>query len=241
MNPIATLNTINEAAFLAGIFDWNVGQASYTNPDGSTVSFHVIKDFGAPIEQYIAGEVNTFNLVNNALGNPAGISDPNIGLFNTQLTSTQLTETIQRKYTVNRIPYANYDQPVDLGMGGQEMNFTVLFAGTMYQTAMLNIIQCLFNNTIAGLGTLVHPFYQKVMRVLPVTFRMAYTYQSLNFVLCNITFVTSDLSHLNPSALKNNLAAEIGQWYIGIQNAILSMGGTVAALNSTINQISGLS
>lgn len=236
MNGLVALNAINEIAYLAGVFNWNVGNGSYTNPDGSTVTFHAINNFGVPIGQYVEGAVNTFKLVNNAFGNPAGATDPNLELFNTQLTNVGLSETIQRKYVINRVPYANYDQPVDLGIGGQSMTFTVLFAGTMYQTALFNFIQNLFNNKVAGLGTLQHPFYNKVMKVLPLSIKTDYSPNKQNFVLCTVSFATSDISYLNPSTLQASLASEISQWYIGIQNAILSMAGTAGALKSGLNQ-----
>ena len=236
---LAAINTLDTIAYLAGLFEWPVADGSYTNPDGSTVSFHVINNFGIPIAQYIAGEVNTFNLINGALGNPAGITDPNKALFNTQSTATNLNETIQRKYTVNRIPFANYDQPVDLGVGGQEMEFTVVMSGTMYQTAMQNIVQCLFNNSKPGLGTLQHPFYTAIKKVLPISLKTSYIAKNMNFVLVTITFITSDLSHLNPSALKNSLSSEISTWFIGLSNAILSIGGTISAIKTLPNQISG--
>lgn len=227
-NPIAILNEANELAYLAGIFNWQMLDGSYTNPNQTTVSFHVIDTSQAPIEQYISGAINTFNLI---AGNSA--TDPNKGLFNTQLTSNALRENITRKYTLNRVPFANYDQPVDLGTGSQRISFSVLFVGTMYQTAMHNVVQSLFDNSSSGLGVLNHPFYGSIQNVLPIEFNIVYNYEMLNCVICEIIFLTSDITHLNPSSLQaQTLVSEISQWYIGIQNAILSIGGTISAAKS---------
>lgn len=238
MASLSNLSEANQIAYLAGLFNWNVENGSYTNPDGQTVSFHVVDANTIPVEQYIQGELNTFSLVNSLTGS-ATATDPNKNLFNTQLTANGLSEIIQRKYAVYRPPFCNYDVPADLGLGGQLITFTIIFAGTMWLTAMMNFIQNIFNNDVSGLGTLQHPFYPKIKNVLPISCKTDYNYQSLNFVLSTVVFRTSDISHLNPSSLKTNIVNEISKWYIGTQNAITSMAGTITALNSTINQFNG--
>lgn len=234
-NPLSILNNANEIAYLAGLFNWQMSNASYINPDGTTISFHVLDNIQIPLEQYIQGIINTFNLVSGQFGfNP---SDPNKQLFNTNLGITQIRENINRKYAIYRVPLANYDILVDQGIGGQTINFTVAFAGTMYQTALQNFVQCLFNNQTEGLGTLNHPFYNKIENVLPININNAYNFDQLNFILLQLTFLTSDISHLNPNSIKTNLASEIGTWYIGIQNAITSIAGTIAAAKTLNNNL----
>lgn len=223
-NPLAQLNTINELADLSGLFGWQMNNASYTNPNGAKVSFMVLNDQGIPFEQYIEGAVNAFNLVSGP-----SLTDPNVGLFNTSSSILSLREGATRKYAINRIPFANYDQLVDLGWGSQRMTFNAIFAGTMYQTAFRNVIQVLTMNDISGLGKLTHPFYQKVMNVLPIEFGNTYVSEQLNCVVCEIVFLTSDLTHLNPNSIQTNIVGEISKWYIGIQNSILSIGGTISA------------
>lgn len=238
---LAALNSINEIAYEAGVFNWPMEDGSYTNPDGTTVSFHLVGILnGAPIGQYIAGEVNSFNLINNATGNIAGLSttDSNKNLFNTSISANTLMEKYTRKYNLNKIPFANYDQPVDLGNGSQTIQFVVAFVGTQYQTALINCFQCLFNNAKPGLGTLNHIFYNKIKNVLPISMDNDYTYQKLNFVSSVLTFITSDISHMSPSTLSTTITAEISKWYIGIENAVLSLGGTVSALSSMGKNIS---
>lgn len=223
-NPLAQLNAINDAAYLAGLFNWQMNNATYTNPNGSKISFMVINNQGAPIEQFIQGAINGFNLVTGA-----SAGDANLGLFNTSLSTLNLDEEFTRKFVLNRVPFANYDQPVDLGWGTQRQNFVVIFAGTMYQTALLNFIQVITNNDVAGLGTLLHPFYQTINNVLPINCRTRYKSDSLNCVICEITFLTSDLTHLNPLNITTSIVSTISKWYIGIQNSVSSIGGTIAA------------
>jgi hypothetical protein len=224
-NPLAALSTIDELAYLTGLFDWQMENGSYTNPNTQTVAFHVITNQQIPGEQYIEGAINIYEM----LGGSFGSKDPNTSLFNTQLTSNALQENVLRKHTLNRVPFANYDQPVDLGVGSQRLVFNVVFAGTMYQTAMRNVVQVMFNNQVQGLGTLHHPFYGKIKNVLPISFNTKYDYTQLNVVICELTFLTSDITHLMPNALQTSILAEIGFWFIGIQNAVTSIGGTLAA------------
>lgn len=223
-NGLAQLNELNELASLAGLFDWQMNNASYTNPNGNTVSFMVLSNNGVPLEQYIAGAVNAFNL----LAGPSAL-DPNVGLFNTSSSIMSLRESFNRKYALNRIPFTNYDQIVDLGFGTQRMVFNVLFAGTMYQTAFINTIQAITNNEVSGLGKLMHPFYQEIKNVLPIELGNTYISESLNCVICELIFLTSDLTHLNPNSIKLNIVSEISKWYVGVQNSILSIGGTISA------------
>lgn len=230
-SPLAIISAANQAAFELGIFNWQMQDASYTNPNGTKVSFHVIADYGIPAAQYIEGEINAFNLIASTAGGIPGI-DPNKLLFNTTLSATSLREGIRRKYVLNRVPFANYDQPVDLGIGSQSMNFHVVFSGTMYQSAMHNLVQCLFNNQKSGLGTLTHPFYGTVNNVLPISFEINYENSRLNCIVCDIEFLTSDISHLSPSNVNNTLLTEISTWAIAIENTILSLGGTISAVNA---------
>lgn len=237
---LAALNTLNEAAYLAGLFGWQMENASYINAGGKKVSFHVIENFGVPIGQYIAGEINTYNLINNAVSGPG--SDSNLGLFNTEVSSTGLTESITRKYALNKIPLANFDQLVDLGFGSQTITFRVLFCGTQYLTAHLNFIQCLFSTSVLNnnLGTLLHPFYPAIQNVLPVSYRNTFNPQKMNCVVGEVVFLTSDASHLNPASLPSSLSSKISEWYIGVQNSITSIASTASAIGNGINQVSAI-
>jgi hypothetical protein len=232
-NPLAIINSLNEVAYLAGLFNWQMSDGSYTNPDGSlTCSFHVVKLANSiPLAQYASGAIDAYNLI-------AGPSktDPNQQLFNTQIAATGIRENITRKYTVNRIPFANYDQPVDLGTGTQRITCNVLFAGTMYQTAVQNFMQCAFGPQ-SGLGTLNHPFYNKIEKVLPVEFNTLYSYDSLNFVMCEVTFVTSNLLHLSPSNIQRSLAQKIAAAYQATQAALTSVITSVNVIKSMTRQI----
>jgi len=231
-NILGVLNTANELAYLAGLFNWQVEAGSYENPDGRTTSFHVITGNDIPLLQYAKGAINTFNLLTGA-----DKVDPNKGLFNTNIIATGLGEKIVRKYAINRVPYSNSDQPVDLGTGSQRIVFKVVFAGTMYMTAFTNVAVSLFGNKTSGLGILNHPFYGEIEGVLPVEMSSAYTSESLNCVVCEIVFMTSDISHLNPSALKESKMATAQKWYIGVQNAITSIAGTVSAAKSLASNV----
>lgn len=238
-NPAAVLSNIDEIAYLSGIFDWEMSNGSYVPPGvtGSVtpVAFHVINNLQIPLEQYASGAINTFNFVSGQIF-PGG--DPNTKLFNTLLNADGLRENIQRKYTINRIPFANYDQPVDLGAGGQRIAFNVVFAGTQYLTAMKNLVQAIFNNQNPGLGTLNHPFYNKIKNVLPLEFNPMYDYKQLNCVICQLIFYTSDLSHLNPGIGATSLTTILQEAFIGTQNTITSLSGTVAAAKTLISQAS---
>ena len=223
-NAISALNSINEIAYLSGIFNWQMNNASYTNPNNSTVSFMVVNNQQVPIEQYVQGAISAFNLFTGNNG-----TDPNVSLFNTSLYAQGIRESIKRKYVLNRVPFANYDVPVDLGVGSQNITFNVVFAGTMYQSAMRNFVQALFNNSVAGLGVLTHPFYQKIMNVLPVSFDINYTFDSLNCMICEVTFLTSDITHLDPGSINTTVISEISKYFIGTQNAVGSIGGSISA------------
>lgn len=234
-NPLAQLNAINEAASLLGIFNWQMTNATYENPNGTKVSFHVIGDNGIPLEQYISGAINAFNLVTGA-----SATDGNLGLFNTALSSVGLRENIMRKAVVNRVPFANYDQLVDLGIGGQRLNFRVMFVGTMYQTALHNFVQCLFANDQAGLGVLTHPFYGKIKNVLPWELGTSYAPDNLNCVSIEVSFMTSDITHLDPANVTTTIVGDISKYYIGIQNSILSIGGTIAGAKALSNNFAAV-
>ncbi len=227
MSALASLSQINELAYLSGIFNWQMSNGSYVNPNGSITSFHVLDNVLVPIEQYIDGAISAYNLITGP-----STTDSNRNLFNTNLIANGLHERIIRKYTLNRVPYANYDQPVDLGVGSQRIVFNVVFAGTMYLTALINLVQALFTNTKPGLGQLIHPFYGQIKNVLPIEFGITYNYESLNCAVCELVFLTSDITHLSASSLSLNTLSNISKWYIGIQNSILSIGGTISALNA---------
>lgn len=236
-NVLTPLSTINDIAALAGLFNWQMTNGSYKNPNGVNTSFHMVENLQAPIESYIAGAINTYNLISGGSND-----DPNQGLFNTGLISDSLHEDIMRKYAFNRVPYANYDQPVDLGVGGQHIVFNVIFFGTMYFTAFTNMVQSLFANKKPGLGTLFHPFYGQINNVLPIRLRSNYESKSLNCVICELTFLTSDISHLLASSVTASLVSVISKYFIGTENAIGSIGGitsTIQALGK--NTIAGLS
>lgn len=233
ISPLSALSDLNTVAYLSGLFNWQIENASYTNPDGSTVSFHVLNNVQIPIERYVEGAINTFNLVGYDLTS-SNNSNPNTGLFNTFLTAENSREEIGRKYVRNKIPYANYDILGDLGVGGQTIAMDVIFCGTMYLQAMLNIIQVLFNNKKSGNGILNHPFYNEIKNVLPLSMAIRYTATELNCVRCQLTFATSNIDHLNPANNKLNILSEIGKWYIGVQNAITSIAGIVSVLETNL-------
>jgi len=237
-NTLGIINTANELAYLTGLFNWQMLDATYTTPDNKkTVSFNIVNNLGnfnVPLAQYVSGAVNAYNLVSSALG---VTSDPNQNLFNTQMTSTGIIESINRKYVLNKIPFANYDQPVDMGTGSQKITFRIIFCGTMYLTALRNFQQYIFDNSVGSLGTLQHPFYGKINNVLPIDCRTTYDYASLNFVLCEASFLTSDLTHLSPSLIKNNATQIISTWYTGIQNTITSLIGTISTAKVIGTQI----
>ncbi len=229
-SALTILNETNELAYLAGIFNWQMSNASYTTPSGqSTVSFHVVTNLQAPIQQYLSGAINTYNLINGA-----NATDPNQGLFNTQIIAGNIKETISRKYAVNRVPFANYDQLVDMGTGSQRIVFHVIFAGTMYKTAYQNLVQCVFGSE-SGVGTLIHPFYNEIENVLPIDIGTMYSFDSLNCAMCDITFLTSDLTHMIPNAITQQQSQVIQSWYIGTQNAITSMTSSINTLQSIAN------
>lgn len=233
-NPVAFLSNADEVAYLSGIFNWEMSNGSYIPPSGTLgiakpVSFHVVNNLQIPVEQYAAGAVNTFNLLT-----PTG-ADPNAKLFNTLLSTESIREGIQRKYVINRIPFANYDQPVDLGTGGQRIVFNVIIAGTQYLTAMKNLVQAIFNNSQSGLGTLIHPIYNKITNVLPIEFNPMYEATKLNCVICQMVFQTSDLKHLAPS-LTPNPTAILQEAFIATQNTVTSLAGTVAAAQTLTSQ-----
>ncbi len=226
-SELSLLNTINEVAYLSGLFNWQMSNASYTTPNGqTTVSFHIVTNAQAPIQQYLSGAINTYNLISNNKS-----KDPNLGLFNTQITASHIKENISRKYAINRVPFANYDQLVDMGTGTQKISFNVIFANTMYKTAYQNLLQCIFGSQ-SGVGTLVHPFYGKIKNVLPIDISNEYRYDALNCVVCEIIFQTSDLTHLIPNTTTESQTQTIQKWFIGTQNAITSMQSIVTTLKS---------
>lgn len=223
-NLLSSLSTLDSVAGLLGIFDWEMTNGSFTNPNKTTVAFHVITGEKMPIEQFVAGAVNTYNLLTGG-----SKSVLNTGLFNTNLGAQEMNEDIVRKYAINKPPLCNFDQPVDLGMGGQDIVLRCIFSGTMYMTAFTNMIQCLFNNNASGLGVLNHPLYGKIKNVLPVRCRSNYSFQSLNCVIVELTFITADITHLSAGSVTTSTLAEITKWFTGTQNAITSIGGTIAA------------
>lgn len=231
------INTANTIAELAGLFNVQMVNGSYTNPNQQTVSFHIVTQNQVPIAEYLSGLINGFNFMNGAIGGAS--IDPNEFLFNTALTATGLNETVMRKHTINRIPYANYDMPVDLGIGGQRINFNIAFTGTMYQTAFQNFIQALYSNSTPGLGTLTHPFYGTINNVLPLSITGAYESTKMNYILLTVPFQTSDINHLYPNTNINSILAEIGRYYIGIQNSVSSIGGIISGGQAIGSNLTG--
>lgn len=223
--PLATLNTANQIAYLSGLFNWEMSDGKFTNALDKTVSFSIISKSQIPIEQFIQGEINTFELLTNGAFNGG---DPNKFLFNTALSTTALREEITRKHARFRVPFANYDQLVSQGVGGQVIKFDLCFTGTMYQTAYHNFIQVIFNEKTSALGILDHPFYGKIQRVLPISLGNAYKADSLNTILCDVTFLTSDITHLYGN-IQTSLLSTISKWFIGLENAFNSLGATAAA------------
>lgn len=224
------LNTANEVAYLAGLFNWEMVDSKFTNADGTTVSFSVISKSPIPLAQFIQGEINTFELLTNG----AFSKDPNKFLFNTFLTTKELRENLNVKYAINRIPYANYDQLVPLGTGGQRLSFDIVICGTMYLTGFSNIMQVLYTNTKGGLGVLQHPFYGTIKNVMPLEPTMAYRANSLNCIVMTLNFQTSDATHLAKN-LPVSILATISKWFIGTENALSSIQATIGgakALNT---------
>jgi hypothetical protein len=223
---------VNEIARLSGLFNQQVTNGSYTNPNGNTVSFHVLDNQKVPLESYVAGEIDTYNLFNGA-----SAKDGNRGLYNTTLAQQMIDETIERKVQIVRVPYANYDIIVDCGTGSQLLVFTVVFCGTMYQTAWHNLIAVLFDNKKKGNGILTHPFVGEIKDVLPIKVSNAYTYEALNCISHKITFCTSNIKHLVSDIFTDSKLSEIGKYYSGIQSGIKSIFGLRSALKGLKNDI----
>lgn len=244
MSSLSQLNSINEIANLAGIFNWQMDNARYVNPDNSTVSFQVLGVTGTGLDQYAQGLISTFNLANNvtnnALNDALGLShnDPNTGLFNTTLSTLGIDEDIKRKVGINEVPFANYTQLTDQGIGGQKIVFNVIFAGTMYMTAFLNFMICLFSNKISGLGTLYHPLYGKIDNVIPIKIGNKYSFDKRNCIMLEVYFHTSDISHLNPLAITSSLTSEINKWYVGTQTALFAIQNITSSITSLQQNIS---
>ena len=239
-NALTVLNQLNEAAYLAGIFDVQVSDGAWVqiNKDGTTVAsttyFHVLSPIKAPIGSYVNGALNTYNLI-------AGNKTDNSELFNTGVAMTELQETISRYYNANNVPYANYRQLGDVGINGQDITMSVILSGTMYQTAYHNLIRVLFDSSgnFAELGTLTHPFYGDIKNVLPITAKVRYISGAVNCIMLDILFLTQDISHLTKNNYKLNTQQEIGEWFIGIEGALLGIGGIIASLQSLLNNFKG--
>ena len=238
-DALVVLNQLNEAAYLAGLFDVQVSNGAWKQIDinGTTVSttyFHVLNPIPAPIGAYASGALNTYNLL-------AGNKTDNKQLFNTGVAMTALQETITRFYNSNPVPYANYRQLGDVGIGGMDIAMTIVLSGTMYQTAYYNLIKVLFDNSgnYATLGTLTHPFYNDIQNVLPVQCNVRYISGTLNFIMLDLLFLTEDINHLTKSNYKLDIQQEIGAWFIGIEDGLLGIGGAIAALQSLLSNFKG--
>lgn len=237
MSVTSLLNSANNLAELAGINNQQVDNATYINANGKKVSFHVLPLGGIPAGRYIQGAVNTYDLLkpkpkNDPTQPPP---DPNLNLYQTKLTAVGINESIERKVIKNKIPYTNYDQIVDLGISGQTIVINAMFYGIQYQQAYKNLINILFDNSISGLGILMHPFYGKIENVLPVKVGNSFVNENLNCLTLELTFLTTDIKHLFPTVLKESKLATIGKYYSGIQNAVTSTMGLISAVKSLIN------
>jgi hypothetical protein len=239
-NILGKISTLNDIAELSGLLNWEINDAKFKNPDGSIVSFYVLNRVKYPIARYLNGGINAFNLVNGLFFNK-NQKDPNQTLFNTNLGVSMIKESCKRKYSIREVPYANYDQLVNLGMSGQLITFKVVFAGTQYLTAYLNVIQNLFGYSSSNndLGTLYHPFYNEIKGVLPLAWSNEFVYDTLNFVAVDITFRTSNILHLSPQSLNQGLREQIALAYIAIENSLLSIGAMVDALKGLSHNIIG--
>ena len=238
-DALVVLNQLNEAAYLAGLFDVQVSNGAWKQllTNGTTVSttyFHVLNPIPAPIGAYASGAINTYNLI-------AGKKTDNSGLFNTGVAMTALQETISRYYNANNVPYANYRQLGDVGINGMDIALSVVLSGTMYQTAYYNLIKVLFDNSgnYAALGTLTHPFYGDIKNVLPIECKVRYISGSLNCIMLDLLFLTQDINHITKSNFKLDLQQEIGAWFIGIEDGLLGIGGAIASLQSLLSNFKG--
>lgn len=232
-SELSLLNAINEIAYESGAFDWQMFDSSYTNPDGVNVSFTIVSNQTFPIERYLDGVINTYKLLT---GGATIDGDANSELFNTVLSTLALNGTVKRKYAVNKIPFANYDIIADQGVGGQRLTFKVIFTGTMYLTAYINFMQVLWVAKRNGLGILNHPFYGEINNVLPIEVNEVYEASKLNSIILDVVFLTSDITHLVNNIPTTNLA-EISKWFIGVENAITSISGTLLAGEALTNNL----
>lgn len=237
------LNSANSLTALAGANGQQIDNATYINPNGNKVSFHVLPTAGVPAGRYLAGAVSSYNLIKpTAKNDPTKPPpDPNLDLYQTKLTATSIAENIERKVIKNRIPYTNYDQIVDIGIAGQTIVLNAMFYGTQYQQGFKNLVNILFDNSTSGLGTLMHPFYGKIENVLPIKVGNTYSENYLNCIIVELTFLTTDIKHLFPKVTKESKLKTIAKFYQGIQNAVTSTMGLIASVKSLINNtISGI-
>lgn len=229
-------SSLSQIAYLAGVFNWQVSDASYTPPGSKMpVSFHIVNNItGTNLENYFQGAINTYNLISNTFSNKNSNADPNLNLYNTKMQATSATHIFEKKLVINRIPYANRDQIVPMGCGGENITFNVIFAGTMYQTAFLNFIQAVLQDNLGSgsLGTLNHPFFGNISNVTASSGQYVFENARMQCIILNIVFRTSDLSHLKPNIVQTSTQQTINKYYTGVTTAVSSISSTITNLKT---------
>jgi hypothetical protein len=249
MNPLSLVSRVNTLAKYAGLLGCQVQEAKYQNYNGNTVSLFILNKlpnkFGidSPLFNNAESAIDAYKLVSSLINKNQTNQDPNQNLFGTFCAGIKVKEKLQRKFAINKVPYANYDQIIPMGTGGQQITLTVAYGGLNFQQGFLNTVQTLMmennlntpkgnNNLIKGLGILQHPFYGEIKNVLPIEVDNVYTSERANFVLADITFITTDSSHLIAGNNKKSKQEEIAYWYQATQRSILGIIGAVDILKT---------
>lgn len=246
MNPIGITNKINTIAKYAGLLGCQVQESKYQNYNGNKISLYVLNplpnqyDIYSPLFNQAQGAIDAYKLVSNLINKGQLGQDPNQNLFGTFLAGIKVKEKLQRKFAINKVPYANYDQIIPMGTGGQQITMTVAYGGLDFEQGFLNIIQTLMqdsnldtpkgNNKLSrGLGILWHPFYGQINNVLPIEIDNVYSSERANFVIADITFVTQDSSHLIVGNSQRSMQEKIAYYFQATEASIFGLitGATV--------------
>lgn len=239
MDALTLLNQAEQAALLSGILGVSLQNGTYKNGTGKTTTFF-LSDIASqiPAANYINGAISTYSMAKSLLSNEP---DGNTRLFNTIVTSGKIAETFRRKGHREEIPFQNYDIPINGGIGGQDIVFSLVFTGTQYLKAYYNAIEVLFDASDTGLGTLTHPFYGVINNCLPRRVAGIYEAEKLNCIVFDVIFETSDISHLNnPTNTSASIGTDIAEGFMLAQQAAFAITSAISNIKGLINQVSAI-
>ena len=229
------ISLADQAAYLSGVLNVNLQNASFKNSSGKVCSFFVqTPSSSIPLANYAAGLISSYDMISAWVSSPA---DPNTSLFNTITTTGDISETFGTKGSRLKVPFQNYDILVSSGSSGQDIVFNVVMCGTEYLKAFYSLMGVLFDPAAQSTGTLVHPFYGTIKNCLPRRIANAFKSTRLNCIVFDLIVETSDITHLVQPDPKSYAASKVAEAFILTQTALFGITSAISNISSIVSNV----